>query len=93
MPGGSAHGREPEPLEEILDCLAYVRAVEGGDEDGPRLRSMSCICLAGRSDAMVAPLRLACPIANDAGQLGCDAAVVLAGVRDPVLAGHGRHDG
>jgi hypothetical protein len=49
--------------------------------------------LAGRPDAMVAPLRLACLIANEAGQLGCEAAVVLAGVRDPVLAEHGRHDG
>lgn len=49
--------------------------------------------LAWRSDAMVAPLRLACLIAKEAGQLGCEAAVVLVGVRDPVLAEHGRHDG
>jgi len=33
MPGGSVHGREPEPLDEILDCLAYAQAVHAGDDE------------------------------------------------------------
>lgn len=33
MPSRTARGREPEPLEEILDCLAYVHAVHAGVED------------------------------------------------------------
>src|SRR6266852_506519 len=40
MSGGSVHGREPEPLDEILDCLAYAEAVHAGDDEarGPRMR-------------------------------------------------------
>ncbi len=75
MPGGSVHGREPEPLEEVLDCLAYVRAVRAGNDDSA-LAALDVLHLrlAGRHDAIVAPLKLACLIVDEADQRGCDAA-------------------
>lgn len=87
MPGRSVHGREPEPLDDILDCLAYVQAVHAGNEEGAAAASdIIHLRLAGRSDAMVAPLRLACLIVDEATARGCDVAAMLAGVRDRVLA-------
>ncbi len=91
MPGGSVHGREPEPLEEILDCLAYIRAVRTGNEDSV-LASLDVLHLrlAGRHDAIVAPLKLASLIVDEAEQRGCDASALLAGVRERALAEHDR---
>jgi hypothetical protein len=89
MPGRTGHGREPEPLDDILDCLAYVQAVHVGDQDGAAAAfDIVRLRLTGRSDAMVAPLKLACLIADQAQQRGCDVAAILAGVRDRALAGH-----
>ena len=47
----------PVSDEELLDCLAYVRAVQAG-EDETALAAFDVIRsrLAGRRDAMVAPL-------------------------------------
>jgi hypothetical protein len=87
MPGRTGHGREPEPLDDILDCLAYVYAVHGGDQGGAAAAfDVVHLRLAGRSDAMVAPLKLACLIAEEAQDQGCDVAAILAGVRDRILA-------
>jgi hypothetical protein len=83
MPGGNVHGREPEPSDDILDCLAYVRAVQAGDEESAQAAlDVLHLRMAGRADAMVAPLRLACLIVDEAGRLGCDVRAVLASVRD-----------
>ena len=87
MSGGSVHGREPEPLDEILDCLAYAEAVHAGDDEGARAtHDILHFRLAGRADAMMAPLRLACLILDEAERQGCDINAMLAGVRDQVLA-------
>lgn len=87
MSGGSVHGREPEPLDEILDCLVYAEAVHAGDEEGARAtHDILHFRLAGRSDAMMAPLRLVSLILEEAGRRGCDVDAVLAGVRAQVLA-------
>jgi hypothetical protein len=87
MPGSTVHGREPEPLDEILDCLAYVRAVRAGNEEGAESAfDVLHLRLAGRSDAMVAPLQLACRIVAEAEKRGLDMTAVLAGVRDQALA-------
>jgi hypothetical protein len=94
MPGGSLHGREPEPLDDILDCLAYVEAVHAGDEEGTRATSdVLHFRLAGRADAMVAPLNLACLLADEAERQGCDVDALLAGVRAQVLAERDGHGG
>jgi hypothetical protein len=88
MPGRSRHGREPEPVDEILDCLAYVQAAFTRDADGATAAwDVLRLRLAGRSDAMVAPLQLARLIVDEAEQRGCDVAAVLAGVRHRALAG------
>jgi hypothetical protein len=88
MPGKSAHGREPEPLDEILDCLAYVQAIRlGNDESANAALDVLHLRLAGRADALVPPLRLACMIVGEAARRGCDIDAVLAGVRDTVAAG------
>ena len=88
MPGRSTHGREPEPLDEILDCLAYVRAFHAGNEDNARAAFDTLrMRLAGRSDAMVAPLKLACLLVDEAEERGCDADALLTGARDRALAG------
>src|SRR5258708_24714537 len=88
MPGRGRHGREPEPVEEILDCLAYVQAVHAGNEDGAAAAlDMLRFRLAGRSDAMVAPLQLARLIVGEAAERGCDVAAVLAGGRGPGRGG------
>jgi hypothetical protein len=88
MAGRTGHGREPEPLDDILDCLAYVQAVHAGDQDGAAAAfDIVHLRLAGRSDAMVAPLNLACLIAEEAHQRGCDVTAILAGVRDRALTG------
>ena len=61
----NGHGREPEPLDDFPDCLAYVRAVHTGDQDGAAAAfDIVHLCLAGPPDAMVAPLNLACLIAT-----------------------------
>ena len=87
MPGGTVHGREPEPLDEILDCLAYAEAVHTGDDEGARAtHDILHFRLAGRADAMAAPLRLACLILDAAGRQGCNVDAVLAEVRAQVLA-------
>lgn len=92
MPGGTVHGREPEPLDEILDCLAYAQAVHDGDEESAQAAAdVLHLRLAGRADAMVAPLRLACLIVDQAGRQGCDTDAVLAGVRAQILAERGPH--
>lgn len=87
MTGRSVHGREPEPLEEVLDCLAYTQAVHDGDDEGA-LAALDVLRLrlAGRSDAMAAPLKLAGLILAEAERQGCDATAVLAGVRARALA-------
>jgi hypothetical protein len=93
MPGKSTHGREPEPLEEILDCLAYVRAFHARNEDGARAAfDILRLRLAGRSDAMVAPLRLASLLVDEAEERGCDADALLAGVRNRALAERDHRD-
>ena len=87
MPGGSVHGREPEPLDEILDCLAYAQAVHAGDDESALAAyDVLHFRLAGRADAMVAPLKLACLILDETERQGCDVDTVLAGVRARVLA-------
>jgi hypothetical protein len=87
MPGRSTHGREPEPLDEILDCLAYVRADYAGDEQSAEAAfDVLHLRLAGRADAMVPPLKLACLIVAEAARKGGDVDAVLASVRDQVLA-------
>ncbi len=84
----TAVAREPEPLDEILDCLAYVQAVHVGDgESANAALDVLQLRLAGRADALVPPLRLACLIVGEAAQRGCDVGAVLAGVRDAVAAG------
>jgi hypothetical protein len=89
MPGGSVHGREPEPFDDILDCLAYVQAVHAGDDESAQAAlDMLHLRMAGRADAMVAPLRLACLIVDEAGRRGCDVSAVLASVRDQARAEH-----
>jgi hypothetical protein len=92
MPSGKGHGREPEPTEEILDCLAYVAAVHAGD-DGAALAASAVLHgrLAGRADAMVAPLKLACLILDEAGKQGCDVTTVLAAVRTQILPDRDQH--
>jgi catechol 2,3-dioxygenase-like lactoylglutathione lyase family enzyme len=81
------HGREPEPFDEILDCLAYAEAVHAGDDEAARAtHDVLHFRLAGRADAMMAPLRLACLILDEAGRQGCDVDAVLASVRAVVLA-------
>ena len=92
MPGRSAHGREPEPLDEILDCLAYVRAIHAGNDEGAQAAlDVLHLRMAGRSDAMVAPLQLASRIVTEADRRGCDIAAVLAGVRDQAVAERDHH--
>jgi hypothetical protein len=92
MSGRGAHGREPEPLDEILDCLAYVRAVQAGDEQSEEAAfDVLHLRLAGRADAMTPPLRLASLIVAEAATQGCDVNAVLAGVRDQVLAARDHH--
>jgi hypothetical protein len=87
MPGKSTHGREPEPLDEILDCLAYVRAFHAGNEDSARAAfDILRLRLAGRTDAMVAPLKLACLLVDEAEARGCSAEALLDGARDRALA-------
>lgn len=87
MPGRSAHGREPEPLEEIMDCLAYIQAVHAGnDESAQAAFDILRQRLEGRADAMVPPLKLASLIVDEAGKRGCDINAVLASVRDQALA-------
>ncbi len=87
MPGKSGHGREPEPLDEILDCLAYVQAVHGGnDESANAALDVLHMRLAGRTDALVPPLRLACLIVDEAARRGCDVDAVLASVRGGLAA-------
>lgn len=87
MPSRSAHGREPEPLDEILDCLAYIQAVySGNDESAQAAFDILRQRLEGRADAMVPPLKLASLIVDEAGKRGCDISAVLAGVRDQALA-------
>jgi hypothetical protein len=78
----TGHGREPEPREELLDCLAYVQAVHAG-QDETALAAFDVVRgrLAGRRDAMVAPLILASLILDEAAKQGCDADSVLAAVR------------
>jgi hypothetical protein len=91
--GSGIHGREPEPLDEILDCLAYVQAVQDGNEENALAAfDILHLRLAGRADAMVAPLKLASLIAAEAAKRGCAVDAVLAGVRDQVLAGRGPRD-
>jgi hypothetical protein len=88
MPGKNTHGREPEPLDEVLDCLAYVQAVHAGNDEGAAAAfDILHLRLAGRTDAMVPPLRLACLIVDEAEKRGSDVSAVLAGVRDQLLAG------
>jgi len=88
MTGRSIHGREPEPFDEILDCLAYTQAVHTGDDEGA-LTALDILRLrlAGRADAMTAPLKLAGLILEEAERQGCDVTAVLAAVRDQALAG------
>jgi hypothetical protein len=87
MPGGTVHGREPEPLDEIPDCLAHAQAVHEGDDESARAASdVLHLRLAGRADAMVAPLRLACLILDEAERQGCEIDAVLAGARAQILA-------
>ena len=87
MTSRSVHGREPEPLDEILDCLAYTKAVHAGDDEGAVAAfDVLHLRLAGRADAMVAPLKLACLILEEAEKQGCDVTAVLAGVRAQALA-------
>ena len=87
MPGGSVHGREPEPLDEILDCLAYAQAVhEGDDESSLAAYDVLHFRFAGRADAMVAPLKLVCLILDEAGRQSCDVDTLLEGIRTWVLA-------
>jgi hypothetical protein len=94
MSGGIVHGREPEPFDEILDCLVYAEAVHAGDDEAARAtHDVLHFRLAGRADAMMAPLRLACLILDEAGRQGCDVDAVLAGVRAGVLAERDRRSG
>ena len=87
MPGGSVHGRELEPLDEILDCLAYAQAVHAGDDESALAAyDVFHFRFAGRADAMVAPLKLACLILDEAERQAGDIDTVLAGVRARVLA-------
>ena len=52
MTSRSVHGREPEPLDEILDCLAYTKAVHAGDDEGAVAAfDVLHLRLAGRADA------------------------------------------
>jgi hypothetical protein len=93
MPGRSAHGREPEPFDEILDCLAYVRAVHAENDQGAEAAfDVLHLRLAGRADAMVPPLKLACLIVAEAARLGGDIDTVLAGVRNQILAERDHRD-
>jgi hypothetical protein len=87
MPNRTAHGREPEPVDELLDCLAYAVAIHAG-EDEAALATLDVIRerLAGRADALVAPLTLACLILDEAGKQGCDVSKVLAAVRARAVA-------
>jgi hypothetical protein len=79
-PGGTVHGRKPEPLDEILDCLAYAQAVHQGDDESALAASdVLHLRLAGRADAMVAPPRLARLILDEAERQGRDIDAVLAG--------------
>jgi len=92
MPNGTAHGREPEPAEEVLDCLAYVQAVRAGDDDMV-MAAFDVVHgrLAGRADAMVAPLKLATLILDEAERQGCEVSTLLAVVRARALAERDRH--
>jgi hypothetical protein len=87
MPYRTGHGREPEPLEELLDCLAYVRAVQAGEEE-TALAAFDVVRsrLAGRRDAMVAPLTLASLILAEAVKQGCDTGALLDAVRSQARA-------
>ena len=79
-PGGTVHGRKPEPLDEILDCLAYAQTVHEGDDESARAASdVLHLRLAARADAMVAPPRLARLILDEAERQGRDIDAVLAG--------------
>jgi len=90
MPYRTGRGREPEPTEELLDCLAYVQAERSGDDESAQAAfQVVHVRLAGRSDAMNAPLRLASMILDEAEKQGAHASSVLAAVRAQALAGHG----
>ena len=83
----SAHGREPEPLDEILECLAYVQAVRQGDDEAAMSTFDSLhLRLAGRPDAMVPPLKLASLIVAEAERQQLDIEAVLTAVREQALA-------
>lgn len=86
MRNGTVHGREPEPAEELLSCLGYLEAVRAGDDDMV-MAAFDVVHgrLAGRGDAMVAPLKLAGLILEEAERQGCDVRTVLAAVRAQVL--------
>jgi hypothetical protein len=71
VPSRSAHGREPEPLDEILDGLADIQAVySGNDESAQAAFGILRQRLEGRADAMVPPLKLASLIVDEAGKRG-----------------------
>jgi hypothetical protein len=85
MPGGSVHGREPELLDEILDCLGYAQAVHAGDDESSLAAyDVLHFRFAGRADAMVAPLKLVCLIWTRPES--CDVDTLLEGVSTWVLA-------
>ncbi len=89
MPHRTGHGREPEPAEELLDCLAYVQAVHAGDTESAQVAfDVLHGRLAGRDDAMVPPLTLARMILDAAEQQGTDVNTVLASVRTQALSSH-----
>jgi hypothetical protein len=74
-------------VDELLDCLAYAVAINAGDEEAA-LATLDVIRerLAGRADAMLAPLTLACLIVDEAARQGCDVGRVLAAVRARTVA-------
>jgi hypothetical protein len=83
----NVHGREPEPLDEILDCLAYAEAVHAGDDEAARAtHDILHFRLTGRADAMMPPLKLASLILAEAETQGCDPEALLSAVRARLLA-------
>ena len=87
MPDRAGHGREPEPTEELLDCLACVDALRAGDEEMSLAAfDMLRMRLAHRADAITVPIRLATMLLDEAEKQGCDVNSVLAAVRAQALA-------
>ena len=86
MPDRVMHGREPEPIDELLDCLACVEALRAQDEEMTLAAfDMLRMRLAHRADAIAVPLRLAAMLLDAAERQGCEVSSVLASVRAEVL--------